>query len=134
MIPQEANLSSASIDLIRRLVADPQDRLGIMGVEEIKAHPFFAGVDWKKIRNARAPNIPKLKNDVDTKYFENFKEEAPWIDQSSEKRRSRNDVNFIGYTFKRDVENQRSGVITALENLEKIKKSEIRMVRPIADF
>ncbi len=45
MIPQEANLSSSSIDLIRRLVADPQDRLGIMGVEEIKAHPFFAGVD-----------------------------------------------------------------------------------------
>ena len=51
-----------------------------MGVEEIKAHPFFAGVDWKKIRKKVAPNPPKLKNDIDTKYFEDFKEEEPWID------------------------------------------------------
>jgi len=45
VIPPEAKLSKSSIDLIKRLVADPQDRLGIMGVEEIKAHPFFAGID-----------------------------------------------------------------------------------------
>jgi len=31
------------------------------------------------------------------------------------------DVNFIGYTFKRDIENERSGLISALESLEKIK-------------
>jgi hypothetical protein len=29
-----------------------------MGVEEIKAHPFFAGTDWKNIRNTKAPNVP----------------------------------------------------------------------------
>ena len=45
-IPAEANLSPSSIDLIRRLIAEPSERLGINGVQEIKAHPFFFGVDW----------------------------------------------------------------------------------------
>ena len=34
----------------RKLVTDPKDRLGINGVEEIKAHPFFAGISWSKLR------------------------------------------------------------------------------------
>ena len=59
---------------------------------------------------------------MDTKYFEDFKEEEPWIDHASDGKRNRNDVNFIGYTFKRDVEKKgRSGLISALEDLEKIK-------------
>ena len=49
-----------------------EERLGVMGVEEIKAHPFFAGVDWRQIRNRKAFNIPELKNDSDTKYFESL--------------------------------------------------------------
>ena len=36
--------------LFRKLVADPKDRLGVNGVEEIKAHPFFTGVNWQKLR------------------------------------------------------------------------------------
>jgi hypothetical protein len=43
------------------------------------------------------------------------------VDHTSDGKRNRKDVNFIGYTFKRDVEKERSGVISALENLEKIK-------------
>ena len=60
-IPQEANLSPEATDLLRRLIRDPKERLGLHGVEEIKAHPFFAGVKWKKIRNLRAMNIPKVE-------------------------------------------------------------------------
>ena len=41
MIPPEANLSTAAADLVRRMIADSSERLGINGVEEIKAHPFF---------------------------------------------------------------------------------------------
>jgi serine/threonine kinase 38 len=48
-----------------------------MGVEEIKAHPFFAGIDWKNIRKGKAYNVPKLKNEEDTNYFEDFAEEEP---------------------------------------------------------
>ncbi len=57
-----------------------------MGVEEIKAHPFFAGIDWKSIRKGKAFNVPELKGDVDTKYFEEFPEELPWIDNSIKKK------------------------------------------------
>ncbi len=32
------------------------------GVEEIKVHPFFAGVDWKRIREKRSPNIPEVQS------------------------------------------------------------------------
>lgn len=50
IIPPEAKLSPAATDLILRLMTDPQNRLGINGVNEIKAHPFFAGIDWKNLR------------------------------------------------------------------------------------
>jgi serine/threonine kinase 38 len=46
VIPAEANLSVAATDLIRKLITDADQRLGINGVAEIKAHPFFVGVDW----------------------------------------------------------------------------------------
>ena len=39
------------------------------------------------------------------------------------------DVNFIGYTFKRDVE-QRSHLVSALEDLEKFKHSKSRKRKP----
>ena len=36
--------------LLRKLVADGRERLGINGVDEIKAHPFFTGINWAKLR------------------------------------------------------------------------------------
>ena len=60
MIPPDAKLSSSAIDLIRRLIADANERLGINGVEEIKAHPFFFGIDWKKIREKKAAYLPEV--------------------------------------------------------------------------
>lgn len=66
-IPTEANISPAAADLINRLVADPSERLGINGFNEIKAHPFFCGIDWKNIKTKNAAIIPDLKEDcIDT--------------------------------------------------------------------
>ena len=58
IIPEEANLSPAAIDIIKRLVTDQNERLGVNGVEEIKAHPFFAGIDWKNIREKTSVYVP----------------------------------------------------------------------------
>ena len=65
------------------------ERLGVNGVEEIKVHPFFAGVDWKRIRDKKAPNIPELKSDIDTSNFDKFEEEEPWYVEDSSKKRHR---------------------------------------------
>ena len=56
-------------DLIGKLlVAEPEDRLGCgpegheAGFAAIKAHPFFAGVDWANLRAAEAPKfLPPLR-------------------------------------------------------------------------
>lgn len=49
-IPAEAKLSPASNDILKRLLCDSENRLGTKGVEEIKKHAFFAGIDWSKLR------------------------------------------------------------------------------------
>jgi serine/threonine kinase 38 len=60
-IPREAGISREAIDLIRRLVCDPAERLGSKyGVQEIKMHPFFRGIDWERIRDTKAPWVPKV--------------------------------------------------------------------------
>ena len=50
-IPAEANLSTNAIDILNKLIADPEVRLGRNGAEEIKAHPFFEGFDWSDMRS-----------------------------------------------------------------------------------
>lgn len=49
-IPAEAKLSPASTDILKRLICDADTRLGRNGAEEIKAHPFFEGLDWGKLK------------------------------------------------------------------------------------
>ena len=50
-------------------MCESENRLGRNGADEIKAHPFFEGVDWDTIREAEAPFIPDLKSITDTRYF-----------------------------------------------------------------
>ena len=57
---------------------DKKTRLGKNGVSEIKAHPFFEGIKWKTIKQTKAPFIPELDSEIDTKYFDNYEEEEPW--------------------------------------------------------
>ena len=57
-------MSPASVDLIKRLITDPNERLGINGVAEIKAHPFFVGIDWKNLREKKAPYIPEVRKTI----------------------------------------------------------------------
>lgn len=126
-IPRDARLSHSASDLIRRLVTDPHKRLGNNGVEEIKAHPFFAGVNWDEIRNRPSPFVPEIKSEVDTSNFDQFDESEPFYPPPQPRnKRTRKDPNFIGYTYKQEVENQRTGLATALEELENIRKSSTR--------
>jgi serine/threonine kinase 38 len=60
------------MDLIKKLIADQSERLGINGVGEIKAHPFFFGIDWRRIREKPVPYVPEIKSTIDTDNFETF--------------------------------------------------------------
>ena len=78
-IPPEANLSPAATDILKRLMCDADHRLGsVSGVDEIKAHPFFEGLDWKNLRHAKAAFVPELTGEDDCRRFDKFDEEEPF--------------------------------------------------------
>ena len=123
-IPADANLSPEAESFILRMVSQPESRLGVHGVEEIKKHPFFKGIDWNNIRNMKAPFIPELKNDYDTHYFDTFQEQEPFYPPiGAMKGKQRKDVNYAGYTFNRDNEDIKDSFVQALEVLEAVEKT-----------
>jgi len=96
-------------NLVRRLICAPEQRLGRHGAEEIKVHPFFAGVDWETIRSIEAPFVPNLKSITDTSYFptedlDKIPEQPQTIDRNNSNvtgEYNQKDLAFVGYTFKR---------------------------------
>ncbi|KAL9227601.1 hypothetical protein vseg_003273 [Gypsophila vaccaria] len=103
--PEEAKLSSGAVDLISKLLCYVNQRLGSNGADEIKAHPWFDGIDWGRIYQMDAAFIPEVNDELDTQNFENFDEvdnqqqstskTGPWRKMLSSK-----DLNFVGYTYK----------------------------------
>ena len=123
-IPADANLSPEAESFILRMVSQPESRLGVHGVEEIKKHPFFKGIDWNNMRKMKAPFIPELKNDYDTHYFDSFQEQEPFYPPiNAMKGKQRKDVNYAGYTFNRDNEDIKDSFVQALEVLEAVEKT-----------
>lgn len=67
----ESRISRSAKDLIRRLICDAPYRLGSKrGIDEFKAHPFFNGINWDNLASVKAPFIPNLDSETDTRYFE----------------------------------------------------------------
>ena len=122
-IPADVELSPEAENLILKMVAPAENRLGAHGVEEIMKHPFFRGVDWNNIRKTKPPFIPEIKNEFDTKYFDSFQEEEPFYPPIKGNYKQRKDVNYAGYTFNRDNENIKDSFLQALEVLEAVKKA-----------
>lgn len=62
------------------LIRDPKKRLGINGASEIKSHPFFAQIDWKRLmaKKYAAPFKPAVESATDTSNFDQeFTSEEP---------------------------------------------------------
>jgi serine/threonine kinase 38 len=125
-IPNDANLSGASKDILKKLLCDADNRLGANGIEEIKAHPFFKGLDWDSLRNKKASFQPEINDDEDCTRFDKFDEEDPFYpkdDSSKEgasatkKNKKRKDINFPGYTYNKEVEDQKTKLVQALKAL-----------------
>lgn len=85
------------------LERDPAQRFDVY---QIKAHPFFAGVDWDKLLNKEyaAPMVPRLRDELDLSYFDpQFTQEEPPVetldDGGSLMRASVTGGLFEGFTF-----------------------------------
>ncbi|XP_052202925.1 probable serine/threonine protein kinase IRE4 isoform X2 [Diospyros lotus] len=64
------DMSYEAQDLIDRFLAhDPDQRLGAKGSSEVKAHPFFKGVNWDTLALQKAAFVPRPDSVDDTSYF-----------------------------------------------------------------
>ncbi|XP_022082688.1 serine/threonine-protein kinase 38-like [Acanthaster planci] len=101
--PEEVPISAESRDLIQRYCCDSEHRIGRNDVEEIKAHPFFKGVDWEHIRERPAAIPISVKSFDDTSNFDEFPdiELKPIAPPPQEGEENYKDWVFINYTFKR---------------------------------
>lgn len=95
--PEDCQISSNAKDLIERFLCDQKDRLGKNGVEDIKSHPYFNGVNWDNIRDMESPIIPQLDGPYDTKYFDNF-DEIPDHDENDWENNRKN--HWYGFSFR----------------------------------
>ncbi|KAK8854506.1 hypothetical protein IAR55_003245 [Kwoniella newhampshirensis] len=98
--PDDVHLSREAEDLVRRMLCESEKRLN---VEQLKAHPFFYGVDWSTIRDIDAPFVPHLRSITDTSYFptdelDQVPEVPSGADTSGD---AKKDLAFLGYTFRR---------------------------------
>lgn len=71
---EEEQVSPEAADLIEKLLnKNPEKRLGKEGAEEVKAHPFFKGIDWATLRENEPPFIPEVADPADASYFPKMK-------------------------------------------------------------
>lgn len=130
--PEEARLSREAKDLICKLLCNVDQRLGTKGAYEIKAHPWFKGVEWDRLYQMEAAFLPEVNDELDTQNFENFEEtdkqphpsntkSGPWRKMLSSK-----DVNFVGYTYKNfEIVNDHE-----VPGISELKKKSTKPKRP----
>ena len=79
--PQRNPLSREAQDIITKLLErDPSRRLGTRGVEEVKSHPFFEGINWTLLEQKKlaTPFQPKITNAISAENFDKeFTNEEP---------------------------------------------------------
>ncbi|KFX92060.1 hypothetical protein V495_03995 [Pseudogymnoascus sp. VKM F-4514 (FW-929)] len=108
--PDDIQLGAEAENLIRSLICNSENRLGRVSADEIKAHPFFRGVDFDSLRRIRAPFEPRLTSNIDTTYFPideiDQTDTATHLKAAQAAGQVRDevpemDIPFLGYTYKR---------------------------------
>jgi len=112
----DVEISDLAWDLISKLICIKEKRIGTNGIDDIKNHPFFKGIQWDKIREIEPPFVPQLEDELDTSYFTED-DEPKSIDElveacsqgdrcklfSTAKNKKQDNVNkyiFAGFSFK----------------------------------
>ena len=128
-IRDEVNISKDAVDILKKLINNPEKRLGKNGANEVKQHPFFKDVDWKHIKETMIPPfIPELKGPLDTKYFDEYEESEPFYpinnNDGGNNKYQKKDMCFVDFTYNRENDRDyRINMITALEVFDSIQES-----------
>ncbi|XP_072123489.1 serine/threonine-protein kinase 38-like isoform X4 [Mobula birostris] len=120
--PPEFPVSERSRDLILRFCCGAGDRIGAGGVDEIKNHPFFEGIDWEHIRERPAAIPIEIRSIDDTSNFDDFPDSGilqPVPNESDSDYKSKDWV-FINYTYKRFEGLTARGTIPSYMKSEKL--------------
>jgi len=70
--PAEPELTDDAVDLILSLLCDQDNRIIY---DQIIAHPWFKDIEWKHARDQKAPWVPDIDDEFDTKHFDEFDDE-----------------------------------------------------------
>jgi len=89
--------------LTELLQRDPTKRLGVNGASEIKRHPFFANMDWKKLlqKKIQPPFKPNVASPVDVSNFDTVFTVEPPVDSVVENSNLSETVQaqFSGFSY-----------------------------------
>jgi len=116
MMPPDPRVGDEARDCISRLICDPQDRLT---AEEIRLHPFFKGLDFKRLREMEPPIRPVVNGPLDTSNFDDFCGADAQYGISSSRHQVVNDPSlfaFHDYGYRRDLEAKKPSVAAALNS------------------
>ena len=127
-IKSEVNISNEAIDILKKLINDPEKRLGRNGADEIKKHPFFKNINWQHIKETLIPPfIPELNGPYDSTYFDVYEETEPFYPLNNNgkyKKYQKKDMCFVDFTYNRENDKDyRINMVTALEVFDSIQES-----------
>jgi serine/threonine-protein kinase RIM15 len=61
----------------RLMTLDVSQRLGANGANEVKAHPFFQGIEWNRLATSEVAFTPQISDPKSTKYSDQRGKERP---------------------------------------------------------
>ncbi|KAI9844075.1 MAG: hypothetical protein M1837_005788 [Sclerophora amabilis] len=103
-------MSKRTWNLIECLISSRETR--IRSMDQIRAHPYFAEIDWAGLREERTPFAPELDNEWDAGYFDDFSNEADMakykevhdkqeaLENLADRDQDMGKALFLGFTFK----------------------------------
>lgn len=90
-------------------------------IGDIRAHQYFAEVDWDALRETKAPFVPELDSETDAGYFDDFSNEADMakykevhdkqmaLESMAERDEAMGKSLFVGFTFRHRKTDENDG-------------------------
>eukprot|EP00439_Symbiodinium_sp_Y106_P080136 s200_g18.t3 len=104
---------------------DPHDRLS---ADQIRVHPFFRGLDFKRLRSMAPPIKPIVKGPLDTSNFDDFPGADDKFMIPAERHKVTGDKTLLAafhdYGYRRDLEAKKPSITAALSSASVVVMQE----------